>query len=95
MQLLETFATDALGCAATRRRLGPSGIIRILAMFIVAASAVAQQTTKDLRDASLEELTNIQVYSASKYFDPGRPEDPENAIQQDGRSVRIKLTGRF
>ncbi len=30
-----------------------------------------------------------------KYFDPGRPEDPEDAIQQDGRSIRIKLTGRF
>ncbi|HSY99213.1 MAG TPA: TonB-dependent receptor [Terriglobales bacterium] len=30
-----------------------------------------------------------------KYFDPGRPEDPEDAIQQDGRSVRIKITGRF
>jgi iron complex outermembrane receptor protein len=30
-----------------------------------------------------------------KYFDPGRPEDPENIIQQDGRSIRIKITGRF
>ena len=30
-----------------------------------------------------------------KYSDPGRPEDPEDAIQQDGRSLRIKLTGRF
>jgi len=30
-----------------------------------------------------------------KYFDPGRPEDPENTIQQDGRSFRIKLTARF
>ena len=30
-----------------------------------------------------------------KYFDPGRPEDPENTIQQDGRNFRIKLTGRF
>jgi hypothetical protein len=30
-----------------------------------------------------------------KYFDPGRPEDPEDAIQQDGRSVRVKLTARF
>jgi len=30
-----------------------------------------------------------------KYFDPGRPEDPEDAIQQDGRSVRFKITGRF
>ena len=29
------------------------------------------------------------------YFDPGRPEDPEDAIQQDGRSFRIKITGRF
>jgi len=30
-----------------------------------------------------------------KYFDPGRPEDPEDAIQQDGRNFRIKITGRF
>jgi len=29
------------------------------------------------------------------YFDPGRPEDPEDAIQQDGRNFRVKLTGRF
>jgi outer membrane receptor for ferrienterochelin and colicins len=29
------------------------------------------------------------------YFDPGRPEDPENAIQQDGRNFRLKLTARF
>jgi iron complex outermembrane receptor protein len=30
-----------------------------------------------------------------KYFDPGRPEDLQDAIQQDGRSFRIKITGRF
>jgi outer membrane receptor for ferrienterochelin and colicins len=30
-----------------------------------------------------------------KYFDPGRPEDPEDTIQQDGRSFRIKITARF
>lgn len=30
-----------------------------------------------------------------QYFDPGGPGDPENAIQQDGRNFRIKLTGRF
>jgi len=30
-----------------------------------------------------------------KYFNPGRPEDPEDAIRQDGRNFRIKLTGRF
>ena len=37
------------------------------------------------------------VYNLSdkKYFDPGRPEDPEDVIQQDGRSFRIKITGRF
>ena len=37
------------------------------------------------------------VYNAfnKKYFDPGRPEDPEDAIQQNGRNFRIKLTGRF
>ena len=30
-----------------------------------------------------------------KYFDPGRPEDVQDAIQQNGRSFRIKITGRF
>ena len=37
------------------------------------------------------------VYNAfdKKYFDPGRPEDPEDAIQQDGRNYQIKLTTRF
>lgn len=30
-----------------------------------------------------------------KYFDPGRPEDVQDAIQQDGRSSRIKITTRF
>jgi len=30
-----------------------------------------------------------------KYFDPGRPEDVQDAIEQDGRSFRIKITGRF
>lgn len=30
-----------------------------------------------------------------KYFDPGRPEDTEDRIQQDGRNFRIKITGRF
>ena len=30
-----------------------------------------------------------------KYFDPGRPEDPEDTIQQDGRNFRVKLTARF
>jgi outer membrane receptor for ferrienterochelin and colicins len=29
------------------------------------------------------------------YFDPGRPEDVQDAIQQDGRSFRIKITSRF
>jgi iron complex outermembrane receptor protein len=30
-----------------------------------------------------------------KYFNPGRPEDPEDAIQQDGRTFRVKLTAHF
>ena len=30
-----------------------------------------------------------------RYSDPGRPEDPEDAIQQDGRSFRVGLTTRF
>ena len=30
-----------------------------------------------------------------KYFDPGRPEDVQDSIQQDGRNFRIKVTVRF
>jgi outer membrane receptor for ferrienterochelin and colicins len=30
-----------------------------------------------------------------RYFNPGRPEDPEDAIQQDGRTFRVKLTAHF
>jgi|SRR5579863_153010 len=30
-----------------------------------------------------------------KYSDPGRPEDPENVIQQNGRNFRVKITCRF
>jgi outer membrane receptor for ferrienterochelin and colicins len=40
---------------------------------------------------------SVSVYNLldKKYSFPGRPEDPENAIPQDGTSFRIKLTYRF
>src|SRR6202035_2531596 len=57
MQLFDTFETGALGCATTRRRHWSPCIIRLVAMFIVTSSAVAEQTTKDSSEASLEELT--------------------------------------
>lgn len=47
-------------------RRGTQAVVRVLAIFLLAATAVAEQGTKDLSEASLEELTNIQVYSASK-----------------------------
>jgi len=54
--------------ALASRRGGSQSVVRWLAILALSASAVAQQTTKDLSDASLEELTNIQVYSASKHM---------------------------
>lgn len=30
-----------------------------------------------------------------RYADPGRPEDPEDSIQQDGRNFRVKIVVRF
>jgi iron complex outermembrane receptor protein len=30
-----------------------------------------------------------------RYFDPARPEDTQDAIQQDGRNFQVNLTGRF
>jgi outer membrane receptor for ferrienterochelin and colicins len=40
---------------------------------------------------------SASVYNVfnKKYFDPGRLEDVQDSIQQDGRNFRIKLTGRF
>ncbi len=47
-------------------------------------------------------ITNHVDLSASvynlfdkKYFDPGRPEDIEDSIRQDGRNFRAKITVRF
>ncbi len=49
-------------------RAGFPSVLRLLAVFVLTATAFAQQGTKDLSDASLEELTNIEVYSASKHM---------------------------
>jgi iron complex outermembrane receptor protein len=43
----------------------------------------------------LDISTSVYNLFDKKYFDPGRPEDPEDTIQQDGRNFRIKLTVRF
>ncbi|MGH9500434.1 MAG: TonB-dependent receptor plug domain-containing protein [Terriglobales bacterium] len=43
----------------------------------------------------LDAAASVYNLLDKKYFDPGRPEDPEDAIQQDGRSFRVKITGRF
>jgi len=39
-----------------------------ITIFGLAATAVAEEKMKDLSDASLEELSTIQVYSASKHM---------------------------
>jgi iron complex outermembrane receptor protein len=43
----------------------------------------------------LDLSTSIYNILDKKYFNPGRPEDVQDAIQQDGRNFRIKFTGRF
>jgi len=43
----------------------------------------------------LDLSTSVYNILDKKYFDPGRPEDVQDAIQQDGRSFRIKITSRF
>src|ERR1700722_6248592 len=50
-----------------RRRLGSAGWLVLLT-----ASSLAQQASPDLGAASLEELSNIQVYSASKHMQSTR-----------------------
>jgi outer membrane receptor for ferrienterochelin and colicins len=43
----------------------------------------------------LDVSAGVYNFLNRKYFDPGRPEDVEDAIQQDGINFRIKLTARF
>lgn len=43
----------------------------------------------------LDISTSIYNIFNKQYFNPGRPEDVQDAIQQNGRNFRIKLTGRF
>ncbi len=40
---------------------------------------------------------SASLYNAlnKRYADPGRPEDPEDSIPQDGRTFRVKITYRF
>src|ERR1700727_3496337 len=51
-----------------RRQSKVKSVLRLLTIVALAANATAQQETKDLGEASLEELSNIQVYSASKHM---------------------------
>ncbi len=51
-----------------KRRAEFQRVLRLLVSLALTATAVAQQGNKDLSDASLEELSNIQVYSASKHM---------------------------
>src|SRR5580704_9681294 len=54
--------------APVKRRRGYQTVMWLLAICAATPTAFAQQTAKDLSDASLEELSNIQVYSASKHM---------------------------
>src|SRR6266849_2400132 len=52
--------------APRRERAARVGIL--ITFLLSAATALAQQGTKDLTETSLEDLANIQVYSASKHL---------------------------
>jgi outer membrane receptor for ferrienterochelin and colicins len=67
-RLLTNFVRVSFRSAAARRAGGSLGSVRLLAVFVLTAAAIAQQGTGDLSQASLEELSNIQVYSASKHM---------------------------
>ena len=53
---------------ASRHSHASSCWLVLFLLFMFAVTAAAQEETKDLGEASLEELGNIQVYSASKHM---------------------------
>jgi outer membrane receptor for ferrienterochelin and colicins len=66
---LSTVVLAVRASSAPGRRWAEShGLLRLAIIFTLTATAFGQQGTKDLSDASLEELSNIQIYSASKHM---------------------------
>ena len=53
---------------AEKRQTSFRNVFGLLAILALTTTAFAQQENKDLSDVSLEELGNIQVYSASKHM---------------------------
>jgi outer membrane receptor for ferrienterochelin and colicin len=66
--MYRTYAALERNPAPGKRRAGFRIAFRLMTILVLAATAIAQQGAKDLSEASLEELTNIQVYSASKHM---------------------------
>src|SRR5580658_3222464 len=58
---------NPLASPSRRRRVSPCWLVTSL-LLVFTAVATAQKKTTDLADASLEELGNVQVYSASKHL---------------------------
>ncbi len=67
-RLVNVFPIGAIRLAQVRQRGRSRTVIYLLALVMLAANVIAQQTAKELSEASLEELSNIQVYSASKHM---------------------------
>src|SRR5271155_75323 len=67
-RMLITCRRLAMSFIARKRRARFRIAFRWLAILALAASSVAQQSPPNLGEASLEELGNIQVYSASKHM---------------------------
>lgn len=55
---------------------------------------LAAQLRSPKHDSSDVSASNYNVLD-KKYFNPGRPEEPKNALPHDGRTFRMKLTARF
>src|SRR5580692_11900059 len=65
-----TYRAPAKSSIATKRGARFQIVVRLLALLALTATGIAQQGNEDtdLSEVSLEELSNIQVYSASKHM---------------------------
>ena len=65
-----TYRAPAKSSIATKRGARFQIVVRLLALLALTATGIAQQGNQDtdLSEVSLEELSNIQVYSASKHM---------------------------
>jgi hypothetical protein len=85
-------AAETGGRDLTEMSLEELGTLKVSTVY--GASKHEQKTSEAPSSVSIVTPEDINILD-KRYWDPGEPGLPEDSLQQDGRTFRIKLTYRF